>query len=214
MNANRGLNIQLRAMPGDEQLIRVHPWAAGPRQGSAAAATLRRASKPELAGHFAAPGAVGDAELARVLSRADIATAFRDPVVEGQSASVMTPELAGRPVIVFDHAHYSEFSDDAAFMIESAAGVGGVGAALRDLVHDPDCRARLGEAGLDFMLTTRSGAAYAEAPFRAGDFALAARPRMPLARDGTQLRRRLGVEKEAIVTDRVGEPAFDLLELA
>ena len=53
------------------------------------------------------------AQLQEVLARADVAVALRDPVLEGQSASVLTQLLSGTPVVVYDHAHYSELPDDA-----------------------------------------------------------------------------------------------------
>ncbi|QAY63395.1 glycosyltransferase [Xylanimonas allomyrinae] len=213
VNANRGLDVLLQAVAGDEKLRQVHVWAVGPNQGPAAATALRQASKLGLASRFAAPGAVGDAELARVLSRADIAAALRDPVIEGQSASVMTQMLAGRPVIVFDHAHYSELPDDAVVKIDPAAGAPGIRAAIRNLVKKPRDRERRGEAARRYALTTRSGAAYADALYRAGVLALAAKPHMQLAQDLAHYVRRLGIETASVATERMADITFELFEL-
>jgi glycosyltransferase involved in cell wall biosynthesis len=147
-----------------------------------------------------------------ILARADVAAALREPVLEGQSASVFTQMLAGVPVLVYNHAHYAELPDAAAIKV-----VPGTEAALRDalraLVKDPEKRKRHGEAGRDYILSTRSGERYAEAIREAGDRALAARPMVHLNTDlANRIRlRTLGSSDDAV--EIIADLAFELFDL-
>ncbi len=214
VNANRGLHILLESIAGDEALSNVHLWAVGPADGPAGAEAHQLARELGVDGRFAATGRVSDALLGRILQRSDVAAALRRPVLEGQSASVLTQMLAGRPVLVYDHAHYSELPDDAVVKVAYHEGIDGVRAALRQLTADPDGRRLRGERARDYVLTTRSGSAYASALLLAGERALASKPRAHLVQDlGTHLRR-LGFDKDPAVLERVTELAFDMFDLA
>ena len=109
VNANRRVDLLIDAVAADPVLARsVNLWAVGPAERAAAAELTGRAEAAGLGGRFKVVGQVSDAALDAVLERADICAALRDPVLEGQSASVLTQMLSSTPVIVYDHAHYAE----------------------------------------------------------------------------------------------------------
>lgn len=214
-NANRRIDLLLRAVADDDVLSdRVHLWSVGPSTNEARSDLLRLARTLGLQDQFAVTGRVTDALLQEILSRADIAAALRDPVLEGQSASVLTQLLSGIPVVVFDHAHYSELPDDVAVKVDPNEGLAGVRSALRLLVDDEGERARRGERARDYVLETRSGAAYAAALLEAGELALATKPFAHLSADLRARLRRLDLHQEPAVVNAVTDLAFDLFDLA
>jgi len=159
-------------------------------------------------------GRVTDGLLQEILSRAEISAALRDPVLEGQSASVLTQLLSGTPVIVYDHAHYAELPDDVVLKVPLESKVAGVRAALHRMVADDIERARRGARGRDYVLNSRSGAAYATALLAAGDRALSALPRAHMTADLGERLRRLGLHREPAVLEAAADIAFDLFDLA
>ena len=215
VNANRSIDVLIDAVAGDPVLAEhLHLWAVGPSDSLFAGKLLERAHSLGLDGRFAITGRVTDRLLQDILTRADIAAALRDPVLEGQSASALTQMLSGTPVLVYNHAHYAELPDAATVKIEPGTGVHGIRAALRGLVDDPAERARRGERARDYVLTSRSGAMYANALITAGQRALAAKPAAHLSADvGTRLRR-LGLAEHPVVVDAVTDLAFELFDLA
>lgn len=213
VNANRGIGVLLEALTGDERLAAAHFWAVGPAEGPAAAEARALARRLGVDDRFATTGPVSDALMARILDRADVAAALRSPVLEGQSASVLTQMLAGRPVLVYDHAHYSELPDDAVVKVRRDDGADGVREALLRLVADPADRRLRGERARDYVLTSRSGAAYATALLEAAERALASKPRVHLAQDLGMHLRRLGLGDERAVVERVTDLAFDMFDL-
>lgn len=215
VNANRRIDLLLEAVGQDDTLReRVHVWAVGPAEGQATTDVLRQARTLGLQDRFAVTGRVSDTVLDEILSRADIAAALRDPVLEGQSASVLTQLLSGTPVVVYDHAHYAELPDDVAVKVAVADGAPGIARALRDLVDDPEGRRRRGERARDHVLSTRSGGAYAAAILEAGERALARKPQVHLHEDLGARLRRLGLDQEPAVVDVVADLAFELFDLA
>ena len=214
-NANRRIDLLLQAVADDEVLTdRVHLWAVGPSTSQARFDLLRLARTLGLQDQFTVTGRVSDALLQEILARADIAAALRDPVLEGQSASVLTQLLSGTPVVVFDHAHYSELPDDVAVKVDPSDPLAGVRSALRLLVDNEGERTRRGERARDYVLGSRSGAAYAAALLAAGELALATKPLAHLSADlGTRLRR-LDLHQEPAVVNAVTDLAFDLFDLA
>lgn len=215
VNANRRVDLLLRAIADDDVLReRVHLWAVGPADARVVAELSRQARTAGIGGHFAALGRVSDAALQDVLARADIAAALRDPVLEGQSASVLTQLLSGTPVVVFDQAHYAELPDDVAIKVDPQDALAGLTAALRRLVDDPAGRRSRGERGRDYVLSSRSGSAYAAALLEAGDRALAARPQVQLASDIGARLRRLGLAEHPVVVDATTDLTFELYDLA
>lgn len=213
-NANRRIDALLEAVAADPVLAaQVHFWAVGPAHPKAAAALHDHARRLDIDASFVVTGAVSDSLLQEILTRADVAAALRDPVLEGQSASVFTQMLAGAPLVVFDHAHYAELPDDVVVKVAPDASVSELAAALRILVDHPDERRARGERGRDHALATRSGDLYATALLDAGDRALAARPVVHLGTDLATRMRRVGLHTVPAATDLVTEIAFELYDL-
>ncbi len=214
MNANRRVDLLLEAISGDPALQNVHLWAVGPAEGTIVGEIAATARRLDISDRFASTGRVSDQLLTQILARADMAAALRDPVLEGQSASVLTQLLSGTPLIVFDIAHYAELPDDVAIKVAPAAGTEGLRQAIRTLAADPQQRERRGEAGRDHVLNTRSGSAYAAAILEAGERALAAKPRLHLGTDLARRLQRLGLDQEPAVVAAATDVAFDLFDLA
>ena len=215
VNANRQIDTLLRAIADDDVLTRrVHLWAVGPAEDQISKDLLGLAKRLGLDGRFAATGRVSDTLLHEILARADISAALRDPVLEGQSASALTQLLSGTPVVVYDHAHYSELPDDVVIKVDPHDARAGVRQALRLLVDDEIERTRRGERARDYVLQTRSGSAYASALLKAGELALAARPFSHLSIDLAARLSRLDLHHEQVVVDAVTDLAFDLFDLA
>jgi len=214
VNANRGIDLLLEAIADDEALGAVHLWAVGPAEDTVRISLLNRARALGLSERFAVTGRVTDGLLQEILSRAEISAALRDPVLEGQSASVLTQLLSGTPVIVYDHAHYAELPDDVVLKVPLESKVAGVRAALHRMVADDIERARRGARGRDYVLNSRSGAAYATALLAAGDRALSALPRAHMTADLGERLRRLGLHREPAVLEAAADIAFDLFDLA
>ena len=215
VNANRGIDTLLEAIASDALLTeKVHLWAVGSVEDNTRLDLSRTARSLGLQDRFRTVGRVGDASLEAILQRADVAAALRDPVLEGQSASVLTQLLSGIPVLVLDHAHYSELPDDVVLKISPSDRVTGIRDALRMLVERPEERAALGERGRSYVLSTRTGDAYAEGLLDAGRRALAARPAVHLVEDVGARLRRLDLADRPAVAERVTALAFDLFDLA
>lgn len=214
LNANRRVDQLLRAVADDPMLTRrVHLWSVGPATDAAVAEADTLAADLGIGASFRVTGRVSDSVLHQILARADIAAALRDPVLEGQSASVLTQMLSETPAVVYDHGHYSELPDEAVVKVAPQEGVAGLAAALRSLVDDPDDRVRRGSAARDHVRDTRTGNAYAEAMLVAGERALAARPHVRLAQDLHGQLQRLDLHRHAGMVDLLTETAFDLYDL-
>jgi len=215
VNANRRIDLLLQAIAGDDVLSRrVHLWAVGPSEGGTTTDLLGLARTLGLQSQFAITDRVSDSMLHEILTRADIAAALRDPVLEGQSASTLTQLLSGNPVVVYDHAHYAELPDDATVKVDPHDALAGVRTALRLLVDDEAERTRRGKRARDYALTSRSAAAYAAALVDAGEHALATTPLLHLSADLGARLRRLGLHQETAVVNVVTDLAFDLFDLA
>ena len=214
-NANRRIDLLLQAVADDDVLAdRIHLWAVGPATTEARYDLLRLARTLGLQDRFEVTGRVTDALLHQILARADIAAALRDPVLEGQSASVLTQLLSGTPVVVFDHAHYSELPDDVAVKVDPKDALAGVRSALRLLVDSEGERTRRGRHAREYVLGSRSGAASAAALLDAGERALATKPLAYLSADLGARLRRLDLHQESAVVNAVTDLAFDLFDLA
>jgi glycosyltransferase involved in cell wall biosynthesis len=215
VNAGRQIDVLLRAMADADVLgRRVHLLAAGPFDDQTSTDLLRLAQSLGLEDRFAVTGNADLSSLRKFVARADILAVLRDPVLDGQSASLLTQLLSGKPVIVYDHAHYSELPDDVAVKVDPLDATAGVRQALRLLVDDEGERERRGECARDYVVRSRSGTAYAAALFEAGELALAAKPRLYLGTDLGERLRRLGLDREEAVVDAVTALAFDLFDLA
>jgi len=213
VNANRRVDLLLETIGGDDDLrSRIHLWAVGPSEDSARSNLLRQARTLGLTDQFAVTGRVTDSLLQEILARADIAAALRDPVLEGQSASLLTQLLSDTPVIVYDTAHYAELPDDVALKVDPRNPVPGIRDALLLLVGDEGERRRRGARGRDYVLTSRSGSAYAAALIDAGERALAAKPFAHLNTDLAARLHRLGLDEEQAVVDAVTDLTFDLFD--
>jgi len=215
VNTNRRIDLLLEAIADDTTLrARIHLWAVGPTEAKARSDLLSLARRLDLQDHFLVTGRVTDLLLQEILTRADIAAALRDPVLEGQSASVLTQLLSDTPVMVYNHAHYAELPDDVAVKVDPGTGSEGIRAALRRLVDNDSERARRGARGRDYVLASRSGSAYAAALISAGERALAAKPLVHLNTDLAARLHRLGLNEEQAVVDAVTDLTFDLFDLA
>ncbi|RYV51345.1 glycosyltransferase [Pengzhenrongella frigida] len=213
-NANRRIDLLLEAIAKDPVLTEnVHLWAVGPATEDARAELGGLARTLGLQNQFAMTGRVTDSLLQEILARADIAAALRDPVLEGQSASVLTQLISGTPVVVFDHAHYAELPDDVAIKVDPQDALEGVRVALRILVDDGADRGRRGDRAREYVRESRSGAKYAEALLEAGELALAAKPIAYLNADLGSRLRRLGLNREPMFVNAVTDLAFDLFDL-
>lgn len=214
VNANRRIDLLLQAIGEDEHLReRVVLWAVGPAEDRAKAGLEDLARTLGIEDRFAVLGRASDAFLQDVLARADVAAALRDPVLEGQSASVLTQLLSGTPVLVFDHAHYSELPDDVAVKVDVVEPLDGLRRALRSLVDDPEDRVRRGHRARDYVLATRSGKAYGRALLDAGERALGSRPVVHMTTDIGARLRALGLADQRVVVDAVAERTFELYDL-
>ncbi len=215
VNANRRIETILAAVSDDPALAtRVHLWAVGPAESRTRQDLLSVASMRGLADRFRVTGRVTDDVLQAILARADVALALRDPVLEGQSASVLTQMLSGTPVIVFDHGHYAELPDDAVVKVEPSDGAAGLRVALHALVDDEPRRVRAGEAARDYVLTSRSGSAYADVLLDAGERAVKVKAVAHTGADVAARLRRLGLHREPAVTDAVSDLLLEMFDLA
>ncbi|WP_162616421.1 glycosyltransferase [Xylanimonas allomyrinae] len=212
VNANRGLGVLLAAIAEDPALKNVHLWAVG-THGAQVGTVVRLADELGLGARFEVPGRVSDGELRAILHRADIAAALREPVLEGQSASVLTQMQAGLPVIVYNHAHYAELPDDAVVKASPVDRIASVREAIRSLAHDCDLRTAKGTAAREYVLGGSTGAAYADGIRRAADLALARRPYVHLAEDLTSQLRRNGLSRKSVVIDNVTSISLELFDL-
>ncbi|MBN9327242.1 MAG: glycosyltransferase, partial [Cellulomonas sp.] len=197
----------------DLESERLHVWAVGHVESSTRAELRRRAVQLGLGDRFLLTGRVDDALLADVLERADIAVALRTPVLEGQSASVLTQMRAGLPAVVLNHGHYAELPDDAVVKVDPDNVRHGLVDALQRLARDPEERARRGEAARDYA-GARNGSAYADAILVAAERALAARPMTVLAADLNRRLERIDLHRQPAVVDLVSDLAFELFDLA
>lgn len=215
VNSNRRIDLLLESIASDEVLAeRVHLWAVGPVETAARSELLSTARGLGLRDQFTMTGRVNDVLMQEILARADIAATLRDPVLEGQSASVLTQLLSGTPVVVFDHAHYAELPDDVALKVDPKGGADALRVALRQLVDDEPERARRGQRARDYALVSRGGSAYASGLLDAGERALARKPFRHLAGDLGARLRRLGLEGEPAAVGAVSDLAFELFDLA
>lgn len=214
VNPNRRIDALLKAIAADPGLKeRLHLWAVGSVDEATRLQLRRQADELGLADRFVLTGRVPDTALDAILERADLTAALRDPVLEGQSASVLTQLLAGKPVIVFDHAHYSELPDDVVVKIDPARAAAELTAALVRLTEDAEERRLRGIRGRRYVTTTRTGDAYADQIRTAAGLALGARPHVRLADDLADRLRRLGLHEHQGVVDTVADLAFELFDL-
>lgn len=213
-NANRHIDLLLAAMAADPATSsRLRLWAVGGATEQQAAELTDQAAALGIAERFLVTGRVSDAALHLILDRADMAAALRDPVLEGQSASVLTQMLAGVPVVVYDHAHYAELPDDAVVKVAPEADVDGVVEALRLLALDEADRKRRGQHAQEYVSSSRGGPQYAAALLEAGNRALAARPHVHVTSDVADQLARLDLHTVPEIVRRSADHLFELYDL-
>jgi glycosyltransferase involved in cell wall biosynthesis len=212
-NANRRIDALLEAISSDPLLSRVHLWSVGPTHEVYGQELRARAAALGLADRFAVTGAVSDDLLHEILERADLAAALRDPVLEGQSASVYTQMLAGLPLIVLDHAHYAELPDDVAVKVETDTIVPSLRNALRRLVDNGRERVERGARGREYVLSSRHGDAYAEKILEGVQLAQVSRPLVRTTMDLAERLRQTGLSGHSAITTLVSDFAFELFDL-
>lgn len=120
---------------------------------------------------------------------------------------------SGTPVVVYDHAHYSELPDDAAVKVDPAAGATGLAAALRRLADDEPGRVRLGIRGKEYVTMRHTGMAYGRAIQEAGELAMAVRPLVELMTDLAARLRRLDLDGDELALGVVSEGVVDICDL-
>ncbi|WP_448629959.1 glycosyltransferase [Cellulomonas soli] len=215
VNANRHIDVMLEAVAQDPLLAgQVHLWAIGAAEEDEASRLVALADELGLADRFRITGRVTDGLLSALLARADVGFALRAPVLEGQSASVLTQMEAGLPVVVYDHAHYAELPGDAVVAVDPEAGPAGVASALRRLADDRHLREQLGNHARRHVLEERSAAAYAETLREAAERAMATRPLLHVTSDVAARLDRLDLDTVPAVVSRVSDLLFELYDLA
>ena len=135
---------------------------------------------------------LSDSELRGVLSVADACAALRKPVLEGASASVLDQMASGRPVIVYDHGHFSELPRESVLHVDPDASPRILGEALAAAFDSPVGQV-VGQRGREYVRSVHTDANYAERLIEAVE---ASRATVPLSDMFTQLHsnlNRLGV---------------------
>ena len=92
------------------------------------------------------------------------------------SASLLEGLATARPVVVYDHGHYSELPDDSVIKVDPAAGPERLREAVEALVTDPERAARVGRRGRSHLDTAHAVGQYADALAFAAQDALISRP--------------------------------------
>lgn len=215
VNANRRIDAVLTAIADDDRLAaRLHLWAVGPVEPRSRRELTSLAAMRGLGDRFRLTGRVPESTLQTILQRADIALALRDPVLEGQSASVLTQMLSGTPVIVFDHGHYSELPNAAVVKVDPSDAISGLQNALHTLADDEVRRSAAGESARDYVLTSRSGSAYAAALQRAGERAVSFKAVAQTSASVAARLRRLNLHRQEPMVEAATDLIFELFDLS
>jgi glycosyltransferase involved in cell wall biosynthesis len=214
VNPNRCIDRVIEAIAEDPQLREtVHVVVAGHISRTTERDLLLLASEWGIKERVHLLGTVSDGELERILARADMCAALRDPVLEGKSGSLLTQMRTGAAVVVYDHGHYAELPDAVACKVDPKAPVPELAAALRRLVVDADRRRAMGTAGAEYVGRLHTGEAYARALVAAGEAALGARPLLNLATDVAHRLQLLGIHEHPVVAAAAADTLFELYPL-
>jgi glycosyltransferase involved in cell wall biosynthesis len=214
VNQNRCIDRLIEAVAEDPVLREsVHLVVAGSISRTMERDLLLLASEWGIKSQVHLLGTVSDAELERVLGRADVCAVLRDPVLEGKSGSLLTQMLAGAPVVVYDHAHYSELPPEVASKVDPSGPVQELSAAIRHLVTDDEERRSMGKAAVRFVESTHTGEAYAKALVHAGEGALGTRPLLHLTTDVASRLQMLGLHDHPVVAAATADTLFELYPL-
>lgn len=89
-------------------------------------------------------GPIDDARLHHLMKRADVVACFREPVLEGASASTIEAMLHGRAVLVSDSGFYAGLPSDCVAKVPAATDVSSIRRALERLLDDSAERSNLG----------------------------------------------------------------------
>ncbi|MCP2183448.1 glycosyltransferase family 4 protein [Prauserella alba] len=142
----KGMGVLLEALRGIvAELPEVRLLVAGRGE----AETLRKQAGPELDGHLELLGQVDDEIKARALRSVDVYCA---PNTGGESFGMILTEAmaAGAPVLASDLDSFRRVLDDGrAGVLTPTGDAVALGRALRELLTDPDRRARLSAAATD-----------------------------------------------------------------
>jgi glycosyltransferase involved in cell wall biosynthesis len=148
MGPQDGVDHALRALA--ELHRRRSDWhAVFMGDGDVLPAMVRLAGQLGIAGHVEFTGMVGDAEIVRVLSTADVCIA-PDPKNAFNDRSTMNKVVEymaiGKPVVAYDLAE-ARVSADGGGLFTPADDVGAFAENIARLLEDPELRATLGTAG-------------------------------------------------------------------
>lgn len=139
---------------------------AGVREG-----LLRGAAEAGLSDRVELTGSLPRREYEAALNDASAFACLRDPVLEAASASLLEEMATGRPVVVYDHGHYSELPDECVIKVELGDDNHRLVVALESLVAEPDRVAQVGDRGRAYVQALHTGDAYSEVLLVAGDAA-------------------------------------------
>jgi glycosyltransferase involved in cell wall biosynthesis len=154
MGPQDGVDHALRALAALKQ--KRDDWhAVFMGDGDVLAAMVRLAGKLGIAGHVEFTGMVGDAEIVRVLSTADVCIA-PDPKNAFNDRSTMNKIVEymamGKPVVAYDLAE-AHVSANGGGLFAQADDVEGFAAHIDTLLDDPALRERLGALGRERVET-------------------------------------------------------------
>jgi glycosyltransferase involved in cell wall biosynthesis len=210
VNRNRAITDLVRAIAASPSLRGSTALVlAGPFEPAYASEVRSLATLAGVTVHFT--GQLTDAELRGVIHVANACAALRDPVLEAASASVLDQMAAGRPVIVFDHGHFSELPQGTVIPVPPSDGrIPLLTAALETALDVTKGRA-VAEAGARYVREVHSTQHYAAQLLVAID---RARTAIPSCDAITQIDRgfvRLGVAGDATICRTLARSAGELL---
>jgi glycosyltransferase involved in cell wall biosynthesis len=177
VNANKRVDRLIEAIASSDLLRRrMRLRVVGSCPIAVRESLLAAAAAAGLADRFELTGSLPRQEYVAALSDANAFACLRDPVLEAASASLLEEMATGRPVVVYDHGHYSELPDGSVIKVAAHRASGeSLVAALESLVTSSTRVAAVGDAGRRHVEALHTAGTYAEVLLVAGFEALRAR---------------------------------------
>jgi glycosyltransferase involved in cell wall biosynthesis len=159
-------------------------------------------------------GEVEEAVLIEELTRADILSCLRNPVLEGASASAIEGLKAGRPLIVANAGFYADLPDEIVFKVPAEVDVASLTKALETLVDDENLRRNMGAKAKSWASNRFTGAAYVS--ILEGLFAefINAKPPLRVGRQVGEQLAALGIEPGTLPIARISSKMAELFGAA